>query len=81
MKIDDPVGCVGVHWAAGFWGMIAVGLFAEIDSVAGLSPQYGIFRGGNGHLLASNIAGCLAITLWSGGLTAILVRIYSFSKV
>jgi len=31
LKIDDPVGCVPVHAFAGIWGLIAVGLFAEVS--------------------------------------------------
>ena len=32
--IDDPVGAVGVHWANGVWGTIAVGLFATGTQVS-----------------------------------------------
>jgi len=29
LKIDDPVGAFGVHGAAGIWGLISVGIFAD----------------------------------------------------
>ncbi len=29
LKIDDPVGAVAVHGANGFWGVLALGLFAD----------------------------------------------------
>ena len=29
LKIDDPVGAIGVHFANGIWGVIALGLFAN----------------------------------------------------
>ena len=29
LKIDDPVGALSVHLAAGIWGTLAVGLFTE----------------------------------------------------
>ncbi len=28
-RIDDPVGAISVHGICGFWGVIAVGLFAD----------------------------------------------------
>lgn len=77
LKIDDPVGAFGVHYAAGFWSMIATGLFAEIDPFSeqvGLGED-GAFKGGHGYLLGINIAACLAITLWSGGMSFIVVSI------
>jgi len=63
LQVDDPVGCVGVHWGAGLWGMIATGLFG-MDG--------GVFRGGDGNMLAYNLAAAICITLWSFGLTAII---------
>ena len=64
LQVDDPVGCVGVHWGAGLWGMIATGLFGM---------NGGVFRGGDGNMLAYNLAAAICITLWSFGLTAIIV--------
>ena len=29
--MDDPVGALGVHGAAGIWGVLAVGLFADSE--------------------------------------------------
>jgi len=79
LEIDDPVGAVGVHFGAGVWAMIAVGLFAEVDTVAGLTSHWGLFRGGDGKLLGYNLIACLAITLWSGGLTTILFLILKYT--
>lgn len=42
LKIDDPVGAVGVHAGAGVWGTLAVGIFASTDSVTGLLHGGGI---------------------------------------
>ena len=49
--IDDPVGAVGVHWANGVWGTIAVGLFATgrgdtVQAFADGSTYAGLFYGG-----------------------------------
>ena len=70
-KVDDPVGAFPVHYAAGIWGMIAVGLFADGD----LRNELGIIKGDHGYLLGCNLLACLVITMWSGGVTAIIVSI------
>ena len=70
-KVDDPVGAFPVHYAAGIWGMIAVGFFSDGDDSN--SQKIGIIEGGHGHLLGYNLLACLVITVWSGGLTAIIV--------
>ena len=69
LKIDDPVGSFAVHYAAGIWGMIATGFFAEGDT----GHNSGVFRHGNGDVLAYNIVAMIVISLWNGGWTAIIV--------
>jgi ammonium transporter, Amt family len=47
--IDDPVGALSAHGAAGIWGTLAVGLFASprfVDDGASAGIWYGIFDGG-----------------------------------
>ena len=67
MHVDDPVGAVGVHFANGVWGIIAVGLFA-VPELAG--NDGGLFYG-SGVLFGKQIAGELAILAW----TAVLITI------
>ncbi len=59
-KIDDPVGAFSVHGVAGFWGLIATGLFASesspVDSTGG-----GLFTGGGAGLLVDQLIGGVAI--------------------
>ena len=74
VKIDDPVGCIGVHWFGGVWGMIAVAFFTEEDKLAGLAGQHGIFRGGRAKLLGVQLAAIVTVTLWSAVITLIQVR-------
>lgn len=71
MKVDDPVGCIGVHWGAGLWGMIATGLFG-MDG--------GVFRGGDGTMLAYNLVACICVTLWSFGFTAIIFGFLNWTE-
>lgn len=57
LKIDDPVGAIGVHFVNGLWGVLALGLFA--------SGKYGVDALGTGlgwngtttHLDSSGSAG------------------------
>lgn len=86
IHIDDPVGCFGVHWVAGFWGMIATGLFAHVpEGYEHFLEESGIFYGGSGKLLSYNIAAGLTVTLWSAGITLfvvcyVILTINSFSS-
>lgn len=45
LRVDDPVGAVGVHFANGTWGVLALGLFANGDYGEGLNGVSGGVRG------------------------------------
>jgi Amt family ammonium transporter len=55
LKVDDPVGAVGVHGLCGATGTILVGLFAQED---------GLFYGGGANLLFTQIIGVVAVLSW-----------------
>lgn len=61
--IDDPVGAVGVHFANGVWGTIAVGLLANPAAPAGLE---GLFYTGKFRLLGIQSLGIICILAWTG---------------
>lgn len=55
LKIDDPVGAVGVHGLCGAAGTIMVGLFAQ---------EQGLFYGGGASLLLTQVIGVIAVIAW-----------------
>jgi Amt family ammonium transporter len=55
LKIDDPVGAVGVHGFGGVWGTLAVGLFANSGELVGL------FHGGGLGLLGAQLVGVIVV--------------------
>ena len=65
LHIDDPVGAVGVHFANGIWGTLAVGLLANPDAPAGLK---GLFYTGSFRLLGVQTLGIVAILGWTAAL-------------
>ena len=66
LKIDDPVGAIAVHGVNGFFGAIAVGLFAT---------NGGLFFGGGTGMLATQALGVLVIGAFGFVLTFILMKI------
>jgi len=61
LRVDDPVGAIGVHGVCGFWGAVAVGLFAlPAEGFKG-----GLFYGGGFDLLKVQTIGVLAIAVWT----------------
>lgn len=56
LKIDDPVGAVGVHCGCGVVGTLCVGLFAV---------EGGLFYGGGASLLLSQIIGVVSVAAWT----------------
>jgi Amt family ammonium transporter len=67
-RIDDPVGAISVHGVSGLWGVLAVGIFANSDSVKGC------LHGGWGQL-GAQVVGCAALLLWAGGFSWIFLKI------
>ncbi len=62
LHIDDPVGAVGVHFANGVWGTLAVGLLANPNAPAGLK---GLFYTGSAKLLGIQLLGIAAVLVWT----------------
>lgn len=65
LKIDDPVGAVGVHFCNGLIGTICVGLFSDgtgtfIDGEA----VKGLFMGGGAKLLGIEALGVVSVCAW-----------------
>ncbi|GAB4259316.1 ammonium transporter [Thermincola ferriacetica] len=77
-KIDDPVGAIAVHMVNGFWGLIAVGLFADgtygdgLNGVAG--GVTGLFYGGGFGQLAAQLIAVGVITVWGTGVGYIFYK-------
>ena len=63
MKIDDPVGAIAVHGVNGFFGTLAVGLFAT---------NGGLFITGDAHLLGVQALGVTVIAACSFTVTYIV---------
>ena len=77
IQIDDPVGAISVHLVCGFWGTLAVGLFAVGPGVDGLydaegGPAAGLLFGGGINQLFIQFAGALAV----GGMTVLFSTIF-----
>ncbi|BDA50157.1 Ammonium transporter 1 member 1 [Coccomyxa sp. Obi] len=73
MKLDDPLDAIAVHGWNGTWGVIAVGFFAGgslitnsygLDQDGNQRPYGCFFPGGDGALLAAQIAYALWIAGW-----------------
>ena len=56
LKVDDPVGAVGVHGFCGMFGTICVGLF---------SVENGLFYTGDAHQLLVQLAGTISVAAFA----------------
>ncbi|XP_071794543.1 putative ammonium transporter 2 [Asterias amurensis] len=78
LKIDDPVGIVGVHLLAAFWSLAAVGLFARPDEIENLTQETGLFYGGGFRLLG--VQCLMAVTMFSWTLVTAAFLLVIISK-
>lgn len=70
LKIDDPVGAVGVHCLNGILGTLCVGLFSDGSGTF----AKGLFTGGGFTLLGIQTLGMVAVIAW----TAVTITIVFF---
>ncbi|XP_074651675.1 putative ammonium transporter 3 [Tubulanus polymorphus] len=74
-KIDDPVGAIAVHGLAGFWGMLSLGFFCDVDPVIDASGgQAGLFHGGGFRLLGVQTLACVCVIAWSAATSFIMLK-------
>ena len=62
LKVDDPVGAVGVHCINGAMGTILTGLFAYYNGTE-VEPL-GVFYGGGFHFFGIQVLGVVAVIAW-----------------
>ncbi len=65
LKVDDPVGAIGVHGLCGAMGTAMVGLFAV---------EGGLLYGGGVSLLLVQLLGVGAIALWTTSTSFVLFK-------
>lgn len=79
LKIDDPVGAVPTHAGGSIWGMLAVGLFVEKDTLENtFSSTYGAFKGGHVKILGVQLLACVSITVWT--IITVFIQLYIIDK-
>lgn len=67
LKVDDPVGAISVHALNGIWGTLACGLFNAEAAMAVGTRNTGLFYGGGGNQLISQLIGAGTACLWAFG--------------
>ena len=79
LKIDDPVGAVPVHFVNGFWGVLAVGIFANGNADTAnwngvATPVTGLLYGSSSQIIAQ-LAEAGSIIVVVGGLSYVFFKI------
>ncbi len=64
LKIDDPVGAVGVHCINGALGTLLTGLFAAVPMAEGKTDFTGLFYGGSFEFFGVQLLGVVCIVAW-----------------
>jgi ammonia channel protein AmtB len=64
LKLDDPVGAIGVHVGGAVWGLVAVGLFAD-SQLPGITVGDGLFYAGGLKQLGLQVLAIAVVCAWS----------------
>ena len=78
LKLDDPVGAISVHGVNGFWGIIALGLFADGKYGDGLNGVAGGVRGlfyGDATQLYAQLIAIAVLIVWGFGVSYIFFKV------
>lgn len=80
LRIDDPIGAVPVHLFAGIWGTLSLGLFASglygapgPTGAVTTSVITGLFYGGGGSQLLSQLLGSASTCIATFGISLIMM--------
>ena len=65
LKVDDPVGAVGVHGLCGLTGTLLTGVFAYYLT-DDLGQPLGLLYGGDVHFLGVQVLGIVSVLAWVG---------------
>lgn len=75
LKVDDPVGAVGVHCICGALGTLMVGLFSDGTATDG----FGLLLGGGWHVMGVQTLGVAAVAAWTAvGASVLFLLIKQF---
>lgn len=66
LKVDDPVGAVGVHGVCGAFGTVMVGLFSYYAPNDVFGDASGLLYGGGFKLLGVQSLGVVSVAAWTG---------------
>lgn len=78
LKIDDPVGAISVHGVNGFWGVIALGLFADGKYGDGFNGVAGGVRGlfyGDPTQLYAQLISLAVLVVWGFGVSFVFFKV------
>ena len=87
LGVDDVRQAVSVHFAAGAWGVVSVGLFTTKDAYAaafgpGCAEQCaGLFYGGDGRQLGASLVFVLALISWTAAASGFLFFLFHHNGV
>merc|ERR1711879_60973 len=70
MGIDDPLDASAVHGVCGFWGVLAVAIFADKDAV--LEAGYDLSSMNRGAMFKNQFLEALIVMAWSCATSAVL---------
>lgn len=78
LKVDDPVGAIAVHGVVGFWGLLAIGLFARYDDAFLGRENAGLFYGGGFDQLI--LQALMGITIFAWVAVTTTIALFAIKK-